>query len=121
MKKEYKEIALDYLFGLMEGSPKDLENFIKKSFKEKYETVPVEISVIESKRKFTDEFMPIWIGSMTVTLVIDGETFTCTRDWEEEYLYDTQQPDYEEDWYYDSEKTHSYLKFTELMNKIDEI
>ena len=59
-----------------------------------------------------------WIGKLTLTLTINGETYSLTRDWEEEYNYDTNHPCYNDDYYYESEVCHSYKTAKELLKNL---
>jgi hypothetical protein len=121
MKKEYKKFVIDYLFGLIEGSAKGLEEAIKDDFLLDFNLVPEKIGVIG-----TDKFMKnengnhIWIGTMTVNLIIDGEEFNVTRNWEEEYYIDIKHPDYmtDED-FYDSYKPYSSKKYREIVKGLE--
>ena len=117
----YKKLVVDYLFGLIEGSAKALEEAIKDDFLLDFNMVPEKIEVIG-----TDKFIKkgdgydIWIGTMIVKLTIDGEEFNVTRNWEEEYYIDIKHPDYltDED-FYDSHKPFSSKKHREIINSLD--
>lgn len=118
MKAEYKKFIISGLYGLMEGSAKSLESHLRSYFKMRYGFEADEITVIESNRRFASN--GCWIGAMTATIAINGETFTWTRDWGEEYEIDVKHPDYHsDDWFYEGEKCHSYSKHKEAMDAID--
>ncbi|AJR04738.1 hypothetical protein [Siansivirga zeaxanthinifaciens] len=121
MKIKYKKLVVESLFGLIEGSAKGLEKAIKDDFLLEFNFVPEKLQV-----KGTDKFIKkedgydIWIGTMTVNLIIGGEEFNVTRNWEEEYYIDIKHPDYliDED-FYDSSKKYSSKKYREIINSFN--
>ena len=121
MEIKYKEHIVESLFGLIEGSAKALEEALKDDFLLDFNLVPEKIEVIG-----TDKFIKkedgydIYIGTMTVNLIIDGEEFNIKRDWEDEYYIDITHPDYitDED-FYDSHKPYSSKKYREIMNSLN--
>ena len=121
MEIKYKKFVVDYLFGLIEGSAKGLEEAIKDDFLLDFNLVPEKLEVVG-----TDKFIKkedgydIWIGTMTVSLIIDGEAFNVTRNWEEEYCIDIKHPDYitDED-FYDSHKPYSSKKYREIVKSFE--
>jgi hypothetical protein len=118
MEIKYKKFVVDYLFGLVEGSAKALEEAIKDDFLIDFNLVPEKIEVIGVDKFIKNENgNNIWIGTMTVNLIIDGEEFNITRNWEEEYCIDIKHPDYltDED-FYDSHKPFSSKKHLEIIN-----
>ena len=119
MKKEYKEFVINELYGLIEGSPKSLEDLMNRMFFERFGLKPNKITVIASKNKKTDKFPSCWIGAMLATLTIDGETFSYERDWGEEYEHDILHPDYETDFdFYDSGKSYADVKYNEAIKNL---
>jgi len=81
--------------------------------------VPEKIEVIGTD-KFIKNGNNIWIGTMTVNLIVDGEEFNVKRDWEEEYYIDSKHPDYKTDEdFYDSPKPHSVKKYREVINSFE--
>lgn len=66
MKAEYKKFIINGLYGLMEGSPKSLEDHLRSYFKRRYEFEADEIIVIESKHRLTPagKYGSSWIGAM---------------------------------------------------------
>lgn len=120
MEIKYKKFVVDYLFGLIEGSAKGLEEAIKDDFLIDFNFEPEKLEVI-GKDKFikNENGSDIWIGAMTVKLIIDGEEFNVTRNWEEEYYVDIKHPDYkiDED-FYDSQKPYSSKKYREIINSL---
>jgi hypothetical protein len=120
MRIEYKKHIIESLYGLMEGSAKGLEDAIKDDFLIDHNIIPQKIEV-----KGTDKFIfdktghKIWVGSMTVVLKIDGETYQLSRDWEEEYYKDINHKDYSPDIdFYNSSKTYSSIKYRKLMREL---
>ena len=61
----------------------------------------------------------IWIGTMTVNLIINSEEFNVTRNWEEEYYIDIKHPDYKDEDFYDSRKPYSSKKYREIMKSLE--
>ena len=119
MKKEYKEFVINQLYGLMEGSPKSLEDHMNRMFPEIFGRKSDKITVIESKHKITDEFPSGWIGAMLATIIIDGESFSYERDFGEEYEHDIKHPDYKtDDWFYEGDKCYAYIKCNEVLKNL---
>jgi hypothetical protein len=122
MKKQYKKHIVESLFGLIEGSAKGLEDALKDDLTTNFNLVPEKLEVIG-----TDKFIKcengsdIWVGTMTVNLIIDGEVFSITRNWEEEYNMDIKHPDYNsDDDFYDSHKPYSSIRYREIMKGIED-
>ena len=109
MDKEYKKFVVRSLYGLLDGSPKYLEGLMQDMFPKRFK-IEFDELYIESTDRYILESSEVgmkgcWIGSMTATLVVDGETFSYTRDWGEEHDIDVLHPDLESDlWFYESEK-----------------
>ena len=121
MEIKYKKFVVDYLFGLIEGSAKGLEEAIKDDFLLDFNLVPEKIEVIGIDKFIKNEDgNDIWIGTMTVNLLIDGEEFNVTRDWAEEYYIDIKHPDYLNDEnFYDSRKRYASKKYCEIIKSFD--
>jgi hypothetical protein len=120
METKYKKIVVDYLFGLLEGSAKGLEEAIKDDFLLDFNLVPEKLEVIGTDKFIKNENRSdIWIGTMSVNLIIEGEAFNITRNWEEEYYIDIKHPDYfrDED-FYDSHKPYSLKKCLEILKNL---
>lgn len=120
MKKEYKEFVINSLYGLIEGSPRSLEEMMTRDFKTKFNQTAL------IKVKYTDKFVELgsshscWIGTMSVSLTINSETFECCRDWGEEYENDIQHPDYKtDDYFYEGDKCFSYKKCKEAFEDLE--
>ena len=98
MELKYKKFVIDYLFGLIEGSAKALEEAIKDDFLIDFNLEPQKIEVIGIDKFIKNENRSdIWIGTMSVNRIIEGEAFNITRNWEEEYYIDIKHPDYKTD------------------------
>lgn len=124
MKKEYKEFIINGLYGLIDGSSKSLEGMLVSNFKMRFGFEADKITVIESNRRFitegnSPEQIGCWIGAMEASIVIDGETFSCIRDWGEEWDVDSKHPDYHsDDWFYEGDKCFSSIKYKEIISAI---
>jgi len=119
MKKEYKEFIINQLYGLIDGSPKTLEQHMNYMFPKVFNRNDVKITVIKSNDKLTEIEPTSWIGTILVTITIDNKIFSCKRDFEEEYKNDVKHPDYESDnWFYESDKCFAYIKRNKLLNNI---
>ena len=121
MKLEHKKLVVSCLFGTIEGSPKGLEDALKDEFLIDFNLTPEKLEVI-GVDKFINEgdSYDIWIGSMTVNLIIDGEEFSVSRDWEEEYHINRKHPDYKTDEdFYDSLKPHSHTRYLEIIKSLE--
>ncbi|WP_372757687.1 hypothetical protein [Mariniflexile sp.] len=120
MEVKHKKFIVDYLFGLIEGSANGLEEALNDEFLLDFNLVPEKLEV-KGTNKFTinENGSEVWIGTMTVTLIMDGEAFKVTRNWEEEYYFNIKHPDYliDED-FYDSHKTYASVKYREIMKSL---
>jgi len=76
MENKYKEFIVGRLYGLMEGSPQQLESMIKDDFKIIFKHEPNSVNVTSTNRVIEDEYMKgMWIGTMTVTLIVNNEVY----------------------------------------------
>ncbi len=119
MEKQYKECVINTVYGFMEGTFEGIKQSLNNKFKLKFGFSPdvVECSVI--KDKINDEYPPSWIGAIELSIKIGEESFSVTRDFEEEYIHDITHPDYESDeWFYESDKCYSHRKYLELINEL---
>jgi hypothetical protein len=112
IKKQYKELIINSLYGMMDGSPKSLVEHIIYVSKI---NLGVTLSAVMVTASSTDKFInnaqsrPCWYGTMTVKLVIDGAEYELTRDWSAERDIDILHEDYEtDDWFFESDKCASY-------------
>ena len=121
MEPKYKEFIIRGLYGLIEGSASSLEFHLESNFKLIFGFQPESITVTH-KDKFVgadEKSNGCWIGEMTIRIVLEGEEFSVTRDWGEEYEHDTNHPDYNsDDYFYESDKCFSYKKCNELLESI---
>ena len=119
MDKLYKKFILDSLYGLMQGSADGVERSMRKRFPMIFNRVDAKLTCIETKFKLTDGKPQLYIGVMKATIEIDNETYSCERDFGEEYTEDIKHPDYEDDlWFCESEKCHSRKKYNEIWGEI---
>lgn len=122
MNKEYKKFVVESLYGLIEGSSISLQRLMIDYFKRRF-GFDVDSIVVEHTDRFIvddSKHKGCWIGSMTATLIINGESFSHTRDWGVEYDIDVKHPDfYTDDWFYESNKCFAYNKSIEVINMID--
>jgi hypothetical protein len=121
MKIKYKKLVVVCLFGLIEGSARALEEALNDDFLTDFNLVPEKLEVIGTDKMIkTEDGSNIWIGTMTVTLIIQGEEYNATRDWEEEYYIDIKHPDYKTDEdFYDSHKPYSSKRYHEIMKNLE--
>jgi hypothetical protein len=122
MENKYKEFIVSRLYGLMEGSPQQLESMIKDDFKIIFKHEPNSVNVTSTNRVIEDEYMKgMWIGTMTVTLIVNNEVYSLTRDFGEEYDNDKKHPNFKtDDWFYEGEECEAYRKAQEAYKQIEE-
>ena len=112
MEKEYKQIIINNLYGMMAGSTKSLVADITYRFKHSLGiTLTADMISASSTDKFIDDAQsrPCWYGTMTVKLAIDGAEYELTRDWSAERDIDILHEDYEtDDWFFESDKCASF-------------
>jgi hypothetical protein len=121
MEIKHKKLIVESLYGLIEGSARAIEEALKDDLLIEFNLVPEKLEV-----KRTDKFIKIddgsniWIGTMTVTLIIDSEVYNVSRNWEEEYYIDIKHADYKADEnFYDSHKPYSSKKYHEIMKNLE--
>jgi hypothetical protein len=121
MNYEYKELIVEQLFGLIEGSAKTLESIISNNFKRKFKFSPDYIKVSSTDYFVTDDgiYKNSWVGTMTAIICIEGEEFSVTRDWYEEFEIDKKHPDFQNDWFFESDNCYSYIKCKEIVKSIN--
>ena len=117
MENKYKEFVVGRLYGLIEGSPKSLEDMMIRDFKTIFKQEPDSINVTSTNRFVQEEYNNgCWIGTMTVCLRVNGEEYKLTRDWGEEYDNDKNHSNYKtDDWFYDGEDCYSWKKSQEIL------
>ena len=121
MDKLYKKFVLDALYGLMQGTAEHVERNMKRRFPIMFRGVDAKLNCVETKFKGIEQKkINLYIGAMKATIEIDGETFSCERDFEEEYIEDMKHPDYEDDlWFCESDKCYSHKKYNEIWGELD--
>jgi hypothetical protein len=121
MENKYKEFIVSRLYGLMEGSPQQLESMIKDDFKIIFKHEPNSVNVTSTNRVIEDEYMKgMWIGTMTVTLIVNNEVYSLTRDFGEEYDNDKKHPNFKtDDWFYEGEDCLSWKKSQEILKSFN--
>jgi hypothetical protein len=119
MDKLYKKFVLDSLYGLMQGSAETVERSMKRRFPMMFKGVDAKLTCVETKFKLTEKKIQLYIGVMKATIEVDGEIYSCERDFEEEHNENIKHPDFEDDlWFCESDKCHSYKKYKELLENI---
>jgi hypothetical protein len=121
MENKYKEFIVGRLYGLMGGSPQQLEYMIKDDFKIIFKHEPNSVNVTSTNRVIEDEYMKgMWIGTMTVTLIVNNEVYSLTRDFGEEYDNDKKHPNFKtDDWFYEGEDCFSWKKSQEILKSFN--
>lgn len=120
MENKYKEFILSTLFGLIEGSPKSLEDMLSRDFKTKFGIDPDSLTVTSTNKFIEDgKYKGVWIGTMTVNLTIGNEEYFVTRDWNEEYEHDVNHPSYCDEYFYEGVDCFSYKKYMELLKSLN--
>jgi len=121
MKTEYKKELISSLYGIIDG-PMHFKKMFDYSFSKKFPGVEYElIQTHEIKTIETPDHYfvkKLWGGTVTGTLIIDGESYSATRDWGAEYEEDIKHPKYSEDDFYESEDTASYKQYIKHLNDI---
>lgn len=120
MLKEYKDFVIRSLYFTNTASGTLFRDWVGRRFFDKFQIQPDKIEVLqEDKYTKSDDPKDVhWIGKLTLILTINGESYSLTRDWEEEYNYDTNHPCYNDDYYYESEVCHSYKTAKELLKNL---
>lgn len=121
MEREYKEFAIRAVYGSIQTTGAYLKQWVGKRFFERFGIQPDIIEVVQTDKYINenDRFNSIWVGSLTLNLTVDGETFSVKRDWNEEYEYDSKHPCYNDDYFYESESCYSFKKYRELINSLN--
>lgn len=120
MKREYKDFIIRALYFTIPSSGPGLRDWVGRRFFDKFGIQPDKIDVLQEDKytKSDNVSGTSWIGKLTLSLTIDGETYSLTRDWEAEYEYDTKHPCYNDDYYYESEVCHSVITAKELLRNL---
>jgi hypothetical protein len=121
MENKYKEFVVSELYGLIEGSPKSLKDSMMRDFNHIFKHEPDSVKVTSTDRFVDDEYLKgCWIGTMTVTLIVNGDEYVLTRDWGEEYDNDKNHPNHKTDlWFYEGEDCFSWKKYEEILKSFN--
>ena len=122
MENKYKEFVVNRLYGLMEGSSKMVEYMMNRDFKVIFKHEPDSIKVTSTSKFVGGEHSEgsSWIGTMTVILIVNGEEYTLTRDFGEEYDNDKTHPNFKtDDWFYEGDDCFSWKKSQEILKSFN--
>ena len=122
MNKEYKVFMIKGMYNTITASGPSLRDFLGRKFFKEFGIQPDKIEVFQED-KYTKADNPkdvVWIGTLTLKLSIDGETYSVTRDFSEEYENDIKHPCYKDDYFYESESCFSYKKKIELLKSLND-
>ena len=122
MNKEYKVFMIRGMFNTITASGPSLRDFLSRKFFKEFGIQPDTIEVFQED-KYTKADNPkdvVWIGTLTLKLTIDGESYSVTRDFGEEYETDIKHPCYKDDYFYESESCFSYKKKIELLKSLND-
>jgi hypothetical protein len=122
MLKEYKVFMIKGMYNTITASGPSLRDFLGRKFYKQFGIQPDKIEVLQED-KYTKADNPkdvVWIGTLTLKLTIDGESYSVTRDFGEEYENDIKHPCYKDDYFYESESCFSYKKKIELLKSLND-
>jgi hypothetical protein len=122
MLKEYKVFMIKGMYNTITASGPSLRDFLGRKFYKQFGIQPDKIEVLQED-KYTKADNPkdvVWIGTLTLKLIIDGESYSVTRDFGEEYENDIKHPCYKDDYFYESESCFSYKKKIELLKSLND-
>jgi len=122
MLKEYKVFMIKGMYNTITASGPSLRDFLGRKFYKQFGIQPDKIEVLQED-KYTKADNPkdvVWIGTLTLKLSIDGESYSVTRDFGEEYENDIKHPCYKDDYFYESESCFSYKKKIELLKSLND-
>jgi len=122
MLKEYKVFMIKGMYNTITASGPSLRDFLGRKFFKEFGIQPDKIEVFQED-KYTKADNPkdvVWIGTLTLKLSIDGESYSVTRDFGEEYENDIKHPCYKDDYFYESESCFSYKKKIELLKSLND-
>ena len=121
MNKEYKVFMIKGMYNTITASGPSLRDFLGRKFFKEFGIQPDKIEVLQED-KYTKADNPkdvVWIGTLTLKLTIDGESYSVTRDFGEEYENDIKHSCYNDDYFYESESCFSYKKKIELLKSLN--
>ena len=122
MLKEYKVFMIKGMYNTITASGPSLRDFLGRKFFKEFGIQPDKIEVLQED-KYTKADNPkdvVWIGTLTLKLTIDGESYSVTRDFNEEYENDIKHPCYNDDYFYESESCFSHKKKIELLKSLND-
>ena len=122
MLKEYKVFMIKGMYNTITASGPSLRDFLGRKFFKEFGIQPDKIEVLQEDR-YTKADNPkdvVWIGTLTLKLTIDGESYSVTRDFNEEYENDIKHPCYNDDYFYESESCFSHKKKIELLKSLND-
>ncbi len=122
MNKEYKVFMIRGMYNTITASGPSLRDFLGRKFFKEFGIQPDKIEVFQED-KYTKADNPkdvVWIGTLTLKLTIDGESYSVTRDFNEEYENDIKHPCYNDDYFYESESCFSHKKKIELLKSLND-
>ena len=122
MLKEYKVFMIKGMYNTITASGPSLRDFLGRKFYKHFGIQPDKIEVFQED-KYTKADNPkdvVWIGTLTLKLTIDGESYSVTRDFGEEYENDIKHSCYKDDYFYESESCFSYKKKIELLKSLND-
>ena len=122
MLKEYKVFMIKGMYNTITASGPSLRDFLGRKFFKEFEIQPDKIEVFQED-KYTKADNPkdvVWVGTLTLKLSIDGESYSVTRDFNEEYENDIKHPCYNDDYFYESESCFSHKKKIKLLKSLND-
>ncbi len=122
MNKEYKVFMIRGMYNTIKASGPSLRDFLSRKFFKEFGIQPDTIEVFQED-KYTKTDNPkdvVWIGTLTLKLTIDGESYSVTRDFNEEHENDIKHPCYNDDYFYESESCFSHKKKIELLKSLND-
>lgn len=122
MNKEYKVFMIKGMYDTITASGPSLRDFLGRKFYKVFGIQPDKIEVFQEDAyiKADNPKDALWIGKLKLTLTIDGESYSITRDFGEEYENDIKHPCYNDDYFYESESCFSYKKRIELLKELND-
>lgn len=118
--KEHKKIAINVLYGFMEGNGSALPECIMNMFKHKnLDPINVQFKVIRKPNCSPDTpFDEFDWGCWSISLTLNDETYEVKRDFQEEFENDIKHKNHNDEYFYESEECYSHIKYEELINEL---
>jgi Zn-finger nucleic acid-binding protein len=122
MNKEYKVFMIRGMYNTITASGPSLRDFLSRKFFKEFGIQPDIIEVFQEDKyaKADNPKDVVWIGTLTLKLTIDGESYSVTRDFNEEHENDIKHPCYNDDYFYESESCFSHKKKIELLKSLND-